>query len=268
MQVFDELYSQLAQARAVTLQDITRIAEKIMGRRLTTDYVYRKYVHSLQRRGYIHRIRRNLYAVRQPGQTQPTADRFLVASKIRDDYYLGYHTALEFHGTAYSFWNTVYVCVHPRNRFNEFSSLNHTYRPVLVEDIETDVETRSHLGHQVRVCGKERLFVECLDNPGYAGGWEEALKSLQSLPGLDFNHIADLTLKRNKQVLLRKVGWALEKLRDESIYYRHLADEPLSRLTACLTPPNMYLQRGTPGELNKKWRLYVPIRVEQTTRSI
>ncbi len=103
MQVFDELYSQLAQARAVTLQDITRIAEKIMGRRLTTDYVYRKYVHSLQRRGYIHRIRRNLYAVRQPGQTQPTADRFLVASKIRDDYYLGYHTALEFHGTAYSF---------------------------------------------------------------------------------------------------------------------------------------------------------------------
>jgi predicted transcriptional regulator of viral defense system len=268
MQVFDELYPQLAQARVVTLQDVTQITEKLLGRPLNAGYVYRKYVYSLQRRGYIHRIRRNLYVVKQPGQTQPTADRYLIASKLRGNYYLGYHTALEFHGTAYSLWNTVYVCVHPRDRFDEFSHLNQTFRPVLVEDTETDIETRSHLDHTVRVCGKERLFIECLDHPEYAGGWEESLKSLQSLPGLDFNHLTELTLKKNKQVLTRKVGWVLEKLRDESVYYQHLTDEPISRLTAHLIPQNMYLQRGAPGELNQKWQLYIPPRVEEATRGI
>jgi len=268
MQVFDELYHQLAQDRVVTLQDITQITENILGRTLNTSYVYQKYVHSLQRRGYIHRIRRNLYAVKQPGQTQPTADRYLIASKIREKYYLGYHTALEFHGTAYSIWNTTYICVNPGDRFDEFTHMNQTYRPVLVEDTETDIETHNHLGHQICVCSKERLFVECLDHPEYAGGWEETLKSLQSLPGLDFSHLTDYALNRDKQVLTRKVGWALEKLREESIFYQHLTDEPLNRLTANLTPLKMYLQRGTPGELNLKWRLYVPKQVEEATRGI
>jgi predicted transcriptional regulator of viral defense system len=268
MQVFDELYSELAQVRVVTLQELTKIMEKILGRKLTNSYVYRKYAQNLLRRGYLRRIRRNLYTVKQPGQTQPTAERYLVASKIREKYYLGYHTALEFHGTAYSFWSIVYICVHPRDRFNEFTYMNLTYKPILVEDTETDIETHSYLGHKVRVCSKERLFVECLDQPEYVGGWEETLKSLQGLPGLDFSHLTDLVLRKDKQILTRKAGWALEKLRDESIYYQHLTDEPLNRLNANLTTPKMYIQRGEPGELNQRWRLYIPKQVDEAMRGI
>jgi predicted transcriptional regulator of viral defense system len=54
--------------------------------------------------GNIVRVRRGLYAVVPPGASAETypVDPFLLASRMTKDAVLAYHTALEFHGKAYS----------------------------------------------------------------------------------------------------------------------------------------------------------------------
>src|SRR5262249_47180755 len=54
--------------------------------------------------GRIKHIRRKLYAVVPPNQTAETLviDSYLIASKATEDAVLGYHTALELMGIAYS----------------------------------------------------------------------------------------------------------------------------------------------------------------------
>ena len=54
--------------------------------------------------GNIVRVRRGLYAVVPPGASAETypVDPFLLASRMTNDAVLAYHTALEFHGKAYS----------------------------------------------------------------------------------------------------------------------------------------------------------------------
>ena len=48
------------------------------------------------------------------------ADRYTIASKVREEYYLGFHTALELHGCAYSWFNSVTVCLGPGAHFRSF----------------------------------------------------------------------------------------------------------------------------------------------------
>ena len=65
-----------------------------------------------RRQGRIVRVRRGLYATVPRGMdpASMTVDPYLVAAKMTGDAVLAYHTALEFHGRAYSAqWRQVYV---------------------------------------------------------------------------------------------------------------------------------------------------------------
>ena len=57
-----------------------------------------------RKQGRIVHVRRGLYATVPRGMDPETAsiDPYLVAAKMTGDAVLGYHTALEFHGRAYS----------------------------------------------------------------------------------------------------------------------------------------------------------------------
>ena len=61
------------------------------------------------RAGRLLRVRRGLFAVIPPGADGDThpVDPYLVAAKLTGDSVLSHHTALEFHGRAYSMWEQV-----------------------------------------------------------------------------------------------------------------------------------------------------------------
>ena len=65
-----------------------------------------------RRQGRIIPVRRGLYATVPMGTDSASApvDPYLLAAKMTEDAVLAYHTALEFHGRAYSVhWGLVYV---------------------------------------------------------------------------------------------------------------------------------------------------------------
>lgn len=267
----ETLYNALLSIKVVSFDDIVGKATGIIEATPDRKYIYRKYVNRLVKSGKLQRIRKGLYVVLSPLEEQEgyVADKLLIASKIRNKYYLGFHTALEYYGCASSFYNEAYVCVKARDRFNPFQYKRFSFRPVFVEGITLGVEEKNYHGNTIKVSSKERTFIECIDRIQYAGGWEECIKSLEGLRTLNIEKLVNLLLhKYKKDILFRRVGYILELLKERSPFYEHVNDHLLNEIEKQITGPPQYLTYGKKGTLNRRWKLYIPDGFEEKLRSI
>ncbi len=257
----DDIYRALLPLRVATFEEIVSIARAQNLAEASSKYIFTKYVYKLIKEGRLCRIQKGLYGVLEPldNPTKYLPDKFLVGAKIRKGGFLGYHTALELHGCAYSaFYNTVYVCVRQKDRFDPLTFRGLMFKPVFVQDVDFGTEKVKYAGQTIKVADKERTFTDCLDRPRYAGGWEECLKSLQALGGLDFKKLFIYLSKRQNKFLLRKVGFALEMLKKNSVFYEHLEEEQLEALGRRARGTPSYLEPAKRAVLNEDWCLYVP----------
>ncbi len=265
----DMVYTELLPFKVVTFDEIVAKVREITESK-KSQYIYKKYVKKLLEEGKLERVRKGLYAVLSPLETpeEYTPDRFLIASKIRDDYYLGYHTALEFYGCAYSHFNEVYLAIKEKDRFNPFQYKNLKFIPVFVKNTDFNVKKKEYLGQSIRISSKERTFIDCLDRVEYAGGWEESLKSLQGLGGLNFDNLNKTLQKYNNELLFRKSGFVLSLLRGTSMFYEHFSDDMFNRLHKKIGKNPRYFTDEKPFIYDEKWRLYVPKKFEEKLRGI
>ncbi len=265
----EKLYLKLLPLKVVTFKEIVEKAGDITEQK-DSSYIYRKYVKKLVDEGKLQQIRKGLYAVLLPLEEpdKHVPDRFLAASKIRDDYYLGYHTALEFYGNAYSRYNEVYVCIRDKDRFDPFQYRGLRFRPVFVKDTDLGVEEKKYQGQLVRVSGKERTFIDSLDRVQYAGGWEECLKSLQNMGGLNLDEVHNYLIEYDNDLLFRKTGLVLELLRDTSVFYEHIDESMLNKFKEKIGKKPRYLTRGKRVTLDKRWLLYVPEKFDENLRGV
>ena len=250
-----ETYSWLLQENVATIEEITRSQDQHEER--TSKYVYDKILAPLLKSGKIDRVRRGLYTAIDPLTDQPVADPVVVASKLRTPYYLGYYTALVIYGSAYSTRNEAHVCVKPKNRFKEFTYKNITYTPIYTRDTETNIQEINYRGHEIRVCGKERLLIELVENPSYIGGWEQTLKSLGTLGGLNYEKIPGILEEKDTQILIRRTGYVLELLKENSIYHRHYPEQVSEKIHQMVKGQPEYMKEDKTGPLNKRWMLYI-----------
>ena len=266
----EALYNALLPMKVVSFNDIVKEASNIIKAAPNRRYIYRKYVNKMIKRGKLQRIRKGLYIVLSPLEKpeRHIADKLLIASKIRDEYYLGFHTALEYYGCASSFYNETYICVKAKDRFDPFQYKRFSFRPVFVEDVTLEVEEKHYQGSIVKVSSKERTFIECIDRVQYAGGWEECIKSLEGLGGLNMEKLLNLLYKYKKDILFRRVGYVLELLKKRSPFYEHLNDHLLNEIEKQITGPPRYLIYRDKGPVDRRWKLYIPKGFEEKLRGI
>ncbi|MBE0520551.1 hypothetical protein IBX35_05875 [Candidatus Bathyarchaeota archaeon] len=267
----EALYNSLLPMKVVSFNDIVKKAANIIETTPNRRYIYRKYVKRLIKNGKLQRIRRGLYIVLSPLEKQEgyVADKLLIASKIRDKHYLGFHTALEYYGCASSLYNEAYICVKAKDRFNPFHYKRFRFRPVFVKNVNLKVEKKHYHGNIIKVSSKERTFIECVDKVQYTGGWEECIKSLEGLGGLNIEKLVTLLLHNyEKDILFRRVGYILELLKERSPFYEHVNDHLLNEIEKQITGPPQYLTYGKKGTLNRRWKLYIPDGFEEKLRGI
>lgn len=266
----EALYNALLSMKIVSFDDIVQQASTIIEGSANRKYIYRKYVKRLVDTGKLQAIRKGLYTVLSPLEEKEKyePDKLLVASKIREKYYLGFHTALEYYGCANSVFNEAYVCVQPKNRFDPFSYKRLSFKPVFVKDTKSQVLEKTYQNSLLKVSNKERTFIECIDRPQYAGGWEENIKSLENLSGIDTKKLIKLTLGQGRKSLPGRIGYVLELLRNRSPFYEHISDSTLNELKTKIKNPPQYLIRGRKGSLNRKWNLYIPEDFDEQLRDI
>ena len=257
------IYNWTLKQNTVTNQEIAEFIQNS-----DKKYVYIKYINPLLKSGKLDRVRRGLYTAIDPIAEQPVADPIIVSSKLRTPYYLGYYTALTIYGSAYSFRNQANICIHPENRFREFTYNNITYTPCYTGDTETNIQTIRHRGHQVRVCGKERLLIEIVENPQQLGGWEQSLKSLETLGGIQYDKIPKILEKKDTQILTRKTGYILELLKEHNIYHRDIPEQVIQEIQGMIMGQPEYIEKNRKGHLNTKWMLYIHPEFENYLRGI
>lgn len=216
-----------------------------------------------EKQGRILRVRRGLYAVVPPGQdpTSCAVDAYLLAANMAADAILGYHTALEFHGKAYSSFQELQYLTATSARDTTFRSFR--FRPVrFPKRLRAKrkelfgVETADRRGMDVRVTSLERTLVDVLDRPDLAGGWEEIWRSLESIEFFNLDDVIQYTLLLENRTTVGKVGFFLEQ-HAESLM---VEAKHLERLRAHQPNKPHYLERGGkgPSRYVRGWNVVVP----------
>ncbi|MCJ8499858.1 type IV toxin-antitoxin system AbiEi family antitoxin domain-containing protein [Desulfatitalea alkaliphila] len=189
-----------------------------------------------RKKGRIIPIRRSLYAT-VPAGADPTSspvDPYLVAAKLTPDAVLAYHTALAFHGKAYS----IYMRLHyvSANKSMPLTFQGHDFirapvPPALVAKDEAmfGVIRRNRSGVDLRVTSLERTLVDVLDRPDLTGSWEEIWRSLESVEFFDLDQIIAYVLLLENATTAAKVGFFLAQHK-EALMVEDVHIEPLRRL--------------------------------------
>lgn len=218
------------------------------------------------KQGHIMRLRRELYAV-VPPTVDPdtcTVDPYLIASKMAEDAVLGYHTALELHGLAYSsFEHFTYIT---RHHIRPFVFRNQLFRSVQIPVSLTKKQRESYgvmkvkrEGIDMRVTSLARTLVDILARPDLAGGWEEIWRSLETLAVFNVEEAIEYVRLLENATTAAKLGYFLEQLPSAvAVDKKYIQQLQRQRPNQC-----HYLERNRrhPSKFIPKWNLMVPLEI-------
>ena len=214
-------------------------------------------------RGRIISIRRGLYATVPLGHDPETyaVDPYLVAAKLADDAVLAYHTALDYHGKAYSSYRRLTYTSQTRAQTTEFQRHEYVQVPVPhalrdAQEAMFGVDSHHRDGVEVRVTGFERTFVDVLDKPDLTGSWEEVWRSLESIEFLDLDQVVRYVELLGNSTTAAKVGFFLEQHGEAFM----IEDDTLNALRSLGPSQPHYLMRSVRSgcKLVSGWNLLVP----------
>ena len=215
--------------------------------------------------GRLLRVKRGLYAVIPIDADKDSypIDPYLVASRLTGDSVLSHHTALEFHGRAYTPWRQFsYQARRPLGRLPFRSHVFHGTRfpDALVHSGNEmfGVLTMERANVSLRVASLERTLVDVLSRPRYSGGWEEVWRSLESVEFFDLDRVVEYALLMKNATAAATVGFFLTQRRDAlMVEERHLNELRRNRPRQ----PH-YLDRAkSGGRLVSEWNLVAPAEV-------
>ncbi len=232
------------------------------------NHTARMAVSRLVRKGYLVRPRQGIYGAIPPalvGRKNYELDRYILADVIvRPGGALAYHTALEMHGVAQSYFNTVYAfSAVPKKKF-ETRNVEYVFvRPERLFGIQKIIR----MNVELRVTDRERTFLDCLRRLDYCGGPEEYLKSVQTFHMLDFQNLEGHLKRFGERSLYQKTGYILTLLNDDF----HPPEGMMSVLRKKVGEKAYYmLPRIVPGmgRLDTEWNVIVPKNIKELMRFV
>ncbi len=239
--------------KLLTLGCVTRSQlEQVTGSPSAADWLCREY----QRKGYLERIKRNLYAVISLETGQSVANRYKIASHICDDAVVSYHSAFEYYGYANQVFYEVQVT--SMSRFRTFSYDGITYRHI-GQRIESGV---SELPNGIRVTTLERTVIDSINLFEKTGGLEELLRCLALIPSLDESKLTACLSEYGSGILYQKAGYILSHFAETL----GLSDAFFENCAAHIPKGKNYLyENGQDFVWHEKWKLYAPADLMQLT---
>lgn len=170
----------------------------------SSEVQYNNWIAGLLRAKRIMKVRKKLYVLLDV-TGEPLVTKFEIASKITDDAFLCYHSALEYYGVANQVFHT--LMVGSKSRFNSFTFLDIDYirqKPNNSYGINYINQAR------VRVTSLERTVIDCIDDIDSSGGIDELLYALEIIPNLNEKELLGALSAYNSIFLYQKVGYILK----------------------------------------------------------
>ncbi|MGY8681728.1 transcriptional regulator [Bradyrhizobium sp. UFLA05-153] len=188
-------------------------------------------------------------------------DRLLVASRIREDSVLAFHTALELHGLSYS--EGVETQILSKGRPGELKTrvgmVRFVAQPAALRRSGRELDGTVVLdrrGLDIRVTSLERTLVDCVERPDLAGGNEELSNALQTVSAIEMLKLVELVLARENQSVAGVLGCWLESRREDLLVDDGVLEE-LKRSAPSSTRPVLgaTIQAGEP---HPNWKVILP----------
>lgn len=236
-----ELYKELAGLRCFTREDLINLC----GSESSADWHIRDYL----KKGYIERVRRNLYAVISLETSQPIPTRFQIASHVENDACLVYHSAFEYYGYANQVFYDIYFSSEKKVRPFEYDGVS--YHPVLRKMAGLQVNAAA----DARATSIEQTVVDCIDDLEKAGGLEELLRCLALVPVLNEEGLLGALHYYEQGKLYQRTGYLLEAFRQElnlSNAFFQACEKNSSASKA------YFSERGQDFVYHERWKLYAP----------
>lgn len=200
--------------------------------------------------GYIKRVKHNLYVVCNIEFRNTIPDQYMIASKIKEDAYISYHSALEYYGVKNQVFYEVYVSTSKRFKNFEFEGISYKY-----------IKSKYSFGilqkGKVKITDKERTFIDCIERTELAGGNEELIMCLELLGRLEGEKILKYLKTYNSSKLYAKVGYFLE------LFKEHYGIEQIviEKCKEKIENKKLYFNEETKrmkSKYIKEWNLIVP----------
>jgi len=239
-------YEKLLALGCFTRQDI----EQITGSKSATKWICREYM----KKGYIERVKHDLYVATSLETQQPVANRYAIASHINDDAIISYHSAFEYYGYA----NQVFYEVHvtSNQRFGNFNYDGINYLR-FIPKITTGIVQNSN---GIRVTTLERTVIDCINLFEKVCGLEELLKCIELIPSLNVNALLECLTEYDNGFLYKKAGYILSFFKNSLT----LPNEFFEKCKANLPKGKSYLHSQHKDFVwNEEWKIYAPLNLEK-----
>lgn len=236
-----DLYKKLIDLRVFTYSDMVQLT----GSDSKAEWQIKNYL----QKGYIERVRRDLYAVVSMETEQPIPSRFQIASHAAADACVSHHSAFEFYGYANQVFYDVYFTTLKRVRPFDYDGLH--YQPVIWRGNVEITETNNG----VRVTTLERAVIDGIADFSRIGGLEELLRCISLIPSLNEQKLLNVLKAYGRGQLYQKTGYILETFQDDL----HLSDAFFKECASGSSNSKMYLfEKQDDFVFHKRWKLYGP----------
>ena len=236
-----ELYKKLAAVKCFSREELSIIT----GSEGAADW----YIRSYSEKGYIERVRRDLYAVISLETGQPIPNRYQIASLLSDDSYVSHHSALEYYGYANQVFYTLFFSTEKKVRPFSYDGID--YQPIGFHGTVGVIDTTEG----VRVTSLERTVIDCISDFKNAGGIEELLRCLELIPFLSHDKLLEALEIYNCGKLYQKTGYILEFFKNEM----YLSESFFCECEKHISGSKSYLfEKKKDFILHKRWKLFAP----------
>jgi len=209
--------------------------------------------HRLERKGWLERIERGKYLIVPFEAKEGWLEHpFVLASKLINNYYVSYRTALSYYGLTEQI--PVYIYIATINRKGKLEKDLQMYKFRFIK-----INKKKFFGYkkeiidnkEVCIAEKEKAIIDCLDKEKYSGTITEIIKALNSNL-INLNKLKKYAIKMKNASLIRRLGYLLDVLnKDSSGLIRHIGKHRLIYLST------IFLKNKI--EINNKWKLIINI---------
>ncbi len=234
-------YAELSKMNTFTLDDVCNL---VNNKKTASSLLLR-----LSKKGYVKKIRKNLYTCVNLADGQVIASKYHIACAINETTYISHHSAFEYMGMSNQVFCEIYVS--SSKRFADFIFEGITYKYIPSKFDLGVIYPKNTMG--IRITSLERTVIDSIKDFEKIGGLEELLNCITSIPFLDENQLIKYLSLYDMQFLYQKTGFILEHYKVQL----QISEEFINYCKSKIRKSSRYLTKES-NKYNSQWKLVVP----------
>jgi len=223
----------------------------------------KNFLHHLIERKWILKIRSGVYAITpfeagEKGSESYTLHSFVIGSFLISPYYIGYLSALNYHGLTDRTPSHVYIATTKTKHSRKLHDIKFKFITINKKKFFglDEIKVENNL---IKISSPEKTIVDCLDRPEYGGGIEEIAKILYfAKDEVDVKTLAKYAEKIGNTAVIKRLGYISEIIEWKECL-ELISNIKLKSGYSSLEPKKPKLSSS---KIKERWKLLVNVEID------